>query len=477
MLQDPARYFTTGTLAGGSRSPANEEMQVRFPRFALALIGAVWLLAGRAGVAASPAPGYTAHFTHLHSLADARRIVREARAAGAGWLNVIPPARIWKRPLAVGMLDALFADAERVGMRVVLTRLDACYPDGYNEFFRHVLTERARLPDGTLTPDWFMATVGVPAYERWLAEETRYYASRYGRRPCLVGFAPGGFVEPFVSQRGSIACFDEKSDCYEIAQYTPEMQALWGRWLQQRFRSVEAANREYGTRFAGWNDFPMPRSEADAAYPDAGRAYFDFVRCIGDWWLSEYQSLRALWHTGSRAPFIWQLSGFEAEKLEKGRPAFAALDVPRWLRTADAVGLSLYTYPGFPEGGHAAICATVRLISAAVAAGKPLFVLEGGNEQPAISYDPYQLAFITHVALPLHPVTQIYEYFKYQPEKQPLEPGVMLDRQCLQRIASALISSLQNGQVRKPESFDMDTSVKERHDLLAPRVGRNDTTQ
>src|SRR5438270_685631 len=185
-----------------------------FTRFALVLLAALIAAPARAG---APVNGYTAHFTHLHSVVDAHRIVREARIAGALLLNVVPPARIWRRALAVEMLDAIFDDAERDGMHIVLTRLDACYPDGYNEFFRHVLTQPGRMPDGSPTPDWFMATVGVSAYERWLDEETRYYARRYGSRRCLAGFSPGGFVEPFVSQRGSIACFDEKSDCYEVA--------------------------------------------------------------------------------------------------------------------------------------------------------------------------------------------------------------------------------------------------------------------
>src|SRR5204863_702491 len=124
-----------------------------FTRFALVVLAA--LIASPAG-AGAPVTGYTAHFTHLHSVADARRIVREARIAGARLLNVVPPARVWQRALAVDMLDMIFADAERSGMRIVLTRLDACYPDGYNEFFRHVLTQRGRMPNGAPTPDWFM---------------------------------------------------------------------------------------------------------------------------------------------------------------------------------------------------------------------------------------------------------------------------------------------------------------------------------
>src|SRR5438874_13569946 len=112
-----------------------------FTRFALTLLAALIASPAAAG---APVTGYTAHFTHLHSVADAHRIVREARAAGARLLNVVPPARIWKRALAVRMLNAIFADAERDGIRIVLTRIDACYPDGYNEFFRHVLTQRAR---------------------------------------------------------------------------------------------------------------------------------------------------------------------------------------------------------------------------------------------------------------------------------------------------------------------------------------------
>jgi hypothetical protein len=373
------------------------------------------------------APGYTVHFNELHSVADARHIVRAAGRAGARCLNVVPPARIWRLPLSRRMLDTVFQESERGGLRIFLTRLDACDPSGVNELFLHVLTRRARLPDGRETSDWFMATAGVPVYERWLAEETRYYSRRYGRHPALAGFAPGGFAESFVSQRGSIAVFNERHNRYEIAQYTPEMSRCWHRWLQRRFPTPGAASREYGVRCARWAEFRLPRSSDDPRYKRAGRAYFDFVTCLGDWWLDQYRRLHGLWHAHSRVPLIWQFNGFDAEKLEKGEPAFLALRLDRWLRAADAVGLSLYTYPDFPEGGHPAICATVRLLAAAVEAGKPLYVLEGGNETPAIAYEPEQLAFITHVALPLRPRVQIYEYFRYQQRDAPVTSGIMLD--------------------------------------------------
>lgn len=371
--------------------------------------------------------GYTAHFTHIHSVEDADRLVREAHAAGARCLNVVPTARIWRNRKWVRMLDRIFADCERDGMQIVITRTDGSDDDGTNELFKHVLTRRGRLPDGATTTEWFEETVGLKIYERWMAEETRYYARRYGRRKALAGYAPGGFVESFVSQRGAISDYSKRTNVYEYAQYTPSMRAEWHAWLRKQFGTLDRVNAEYGTRFRRYDAVPMPHSERDPSFRNAWRAYADFGRAINDWWLEQYRQLHAVWHAGSSTPMIWLFSAGDAEKMYNGRAGMTVLDLPKWLRTADAVGLSLYTYPGFPEHDHPSMAATVRLLAGAVEAGKQLFVLECGTESPDIVYDPFQFEYVTHLPMPLRPQTLIYEYFKYHVPGAPLTSGFMLD--------------------------------------------------
>ena len=79
---------------------------------------------------------------------------------------------------------------------------------------------------------------------------------------------------------------------------------------------------------------------------------------------------------------------------------------------ADAVGLSLYTNSGYPDMGHRSILATLNLLAVARELGKPVFVLEGGNEAPNVTLDPVELAFFGSAARKLVPSTYIYEFLK-----------------------------------------------------------------
>jgi hypothetical protein len=59
------------------------------------------------------------------------------------------------------------------------------------------------------------------------------------------------------------------------------------------------------------------------------------------------------------------LNGGELEKFVRGRPSFAAFDLPGWIARADAVGLSLYTNSGFPDFGHRSVKAIINLAALA----------------------------------------------------------------------------------------------------------------
>jgi hypothetical protein len=171
----------------------------------------------------------------------------------------------------------------------------------------------------------------------------------------------------------------------------------------------------------------MPLNELDSLFVKPALAYFDFAQSLNDWFVDCYQRCRKIWHEASGrkdVPFILQLAGGEPEKFMRGRPSFAAFDMPGWIGIADAVGLSLYTNSGFPDKGHASVNAVVSLVSVARLLGKDVFVLEGGNEAPNVTLDPVEFKFFGSVARSLDPRTYIYEFLKDKyMEDYPYNPG------------------------------------------------------
>ena len=374
----------------------------------------------RAAVARDrPRVGFTVHWDFFASPAEADRLVAFAIANGAEILNVVPPPHIWEQPESLALLRRIFATAGKHGVEVVLSRIDgSSFPDAAGErrnwLYTNVLTERGRLPSGKETPDFFLATVGKPAYERWLAEETAFYAKNFSSEPALVGFGVGLFNEPFVSQRGSLLCFDPGTDSYEIGQYTPYAAAVWRGFLARTYGGIAGVNRRYGTRFPALADVPMPANEHDPAFAEPAVAYYDFVSAINGWVVRELDECRRIWHARARrdVPFVLQFSGYVPEKFEKGRPAFAALDIFDWMTRADALGLSAYTNCEYPDLGHASVTAMVNDLRLGTLLRKPVYVLEGGSECDGAVLDPDELRFFATVAAPLAPASLIYEFLK-----------------------------------------------------------------
>ncbi len=383
-----------------------------------------WLLAVACVSIADAAPppprvGFTLHWDFFSSAAEAEQLVAFALDNGAEILNVVPPPHIWEDPESLGILRRIFALTAQRGVGVVLNRIDGSSlpgPDGkrFSWLYGRVLTERGRLPSGQPTPEFFLATVGRTDYERWLREETAYYAESFSGEPNLLAFSVGLFNEPFVSQRGSLLCFDPTTDSYEIAQYTPYAAAVWHRYLVEKFYDVPSVNRRYRASFAALGDVPMPRSEGDRAFGDAGAAYFDFVSAINAWVVARLEECRSLWHARSRrpVPFVLQFSGYVPEKFEKGRPAFVALDIFDWMQRADALGLSAYTNCEYPDWGHASLTAMVSFLRLGRVLGKPVFVLECGAECDGAVLDHRELRFLTTAAGSLAPASLIYEFLK-----------------------------------------------------------------
>jgi hypothetical protein len=386
---------------------------------ALAVCWAMAVTWGGAAAAGRPLIGFTAHWDFFASAAEAERLVTFALDNGAEVLNVVPPPHIWEQPASLAILRRIFALARERGAGVVINRIDGSAlpsPSGgrSNWLYTHVLTEPGRLPSGRATPDFFLATVGKEDYERWLREETEYYAEAFSGEPNLLAFSVGLFNEPFVSQRGSLLCFDDATDSYEVAQYTPYCARVWRRYLRARFGGIFGVNRRYRTSFRTLDAVPMPTGERDPAFGAPGAAYFDFVSAINLWVVARIEECRALWHARARrdVPFVLQLSGYVPEKFEKGRPAFVALDIFDWMRRADALGLSAYSDCGYPDRGHASLVAMVSFLRLGPMLGKPVLVLECGAECDGAVLDPGEIAFVATAARPLGPDTVIYEFLR-----------------------------------------------------------------
>ncbi len=384
----------------------------------------LFLLVGpRAGAVA---PGYVLHFNFLLTPQAAREGVAQAAAAGARIISLVPPAHIWEDEAGLQNLSAALDEAKLRGMRVLITRLDAQQTNGSVWVYAHALIDSACMPDGRAIPgDWFFATVGNQPFADWQREETRYYAQLVGQSSVLDAVAFGGMVEPFVSQRGSLLAWSEEAQTYEIAQYTPEGLLEWHHWLEEHFTSLAAINTEYHAAFTTLSDIPMPRNPTDARFGKAREAYFDFATSLNDWFLTQYRECRRAWQTGSRKPFLLQLSGFETEKIALGRPEFAAFDLPAWLDEADGIGLSLYTQADYTDWGHASDVATLQLLQGARETGKPAYILESGCEAPRVTVEPHELSFALRYGLALHPDAYVYEYFRYKRDNR-VDPGMMV---------------------------------------------------
>jgi hypothetical protein len=401
--------------------------------------------------------GYVVHFDFLRNAAEARDLVRIAVRAGAGVINVVPPAHVWENPTSVAMLDTILAEASRLNLSIIFTRIDAAHPPDaegkrYYYLYSELLTEPGVMPDGSATAAYFKTTVGLDDYAAWMEEETRYYGTHYGRLPNLIGINLGPFSEPFASERGGFLEYLDGTGRYEISQYTPAAGRAWHRWLQSRFGSVAKLDAAYGTAFGAFEAVPMPKSEVDPRFGKPDLAYYDFARSINDWFVERYERCRSIWHetSGRRdVPLLLQFAGNDTEKMYKAQPGLAAFDLPGWIARADAIGLSLYSNTGYPDRGHATMTAVVRLAGTALSMKKDVFVLEGGFEAPNVLLDPAELEFFGTIARRLRPRTYIYEFLKYKfDEPYASNPGKLVRADgSIQRPAFRALRGLM-GQIR-----------------------------
>ncbi len=328
-----------------------------------------------------PLPGYVVHFDFFENEQEGKDLIHFAKSAGAKVINLVPPAHVWERPDVLSVLDNLVQYIADSDLKLVITRIDASYlPDRHgrreNYLYKNILNRPGVLSDGRATNSWFLSTVGVQSYDQWMEDETRFYAKRYSYLLNLIGFNLGPFSEPFVSQRGGFLQYDATTGFYELTQYTAEAKALCG---------TSSPTRQ------------------------------QLARTINDWFVGRYEACRKIWKTESDrkdVPFILQFSGFDEEKFKLGYPEYAAFNRMDWVSRADAIGLSIYLNGGYADLGRSSIEAMVRHLQTDYNFRKRVFVLEGGVENPTPVFDKENISYFATIALPLKPVTYIYEFLK-----------------------------------------------------------------
>jgi len=386
--------------------------------FLLACLLALVATAGSLPAREGSRRGLTIHFDFFNTREGADRLLAKSVALGAGYLNVVPPPHVWEHPQDLVILRRIFAFAGAHGQKVVITRIDASATapttlQRYNYLYSRILNRPGLLPDGKPTPSFFLATVANPAYEQWLEEETRYYAREFAREPTLAAFSCGLLNEPFVSQRGSLLCFSEKTNRYEIAQYTPFMQDYWHRYLQRAFGGdLPALNTLFVSSYSAFSAVPMPKGASDPAFGRSDRAYRTFCRAVNAWVVRQIDRIGKTWREqgGGRVPLALQLSGYVAEKFQLGAPTLTELDLDSWIRRTDLLGLSLYTNADYPDRGHASVEAMVEKAIAVAKTGKPVLVLECGTEDEGARADEREFAFLAAQARRVSPRCLIYEF-------------------------------------------------------------------
>ncbi len=340
--------------------------------------------------------GYTLNFNNLRSSTHALQCLDLAQKAGAQVISVIPPAHIWEDGKSEVILDSLFDEADKRHMKIIIQGVDAKQSTGTNYLYQKVLSESST----PVSNPSLESIIGNPEYEKWLNEETRYYASTYGKRPSMAGFTIGIFSETF-----SQLFIPSKSQAgqYQFIQRSSYARTYWLSWLQKRVDSIDLINRDYRTSFNSFDDLPIPANDWDNRYPLSEKAYFDYLRAMNDWLLSEFDLVKTQWHNYSEQPVIWHLDGNAASILASSGSAHGALDVQQWMEMADVVGVSLYSDSKQADGGLSKIQSTLSLVGISSDKGKPLYVMASGVRNSTGEPGNWLRDLPVRISLPLQP--------------------------------------------------------------------------
>lgn len=377
-----------------------------------------------------PIPGYSIHFDGIRSVEQAVLLVQEAQKAGAGIINLIPPAMIWTNDSSRLILDKIFDESEKLGLYIIISRIDAAHPDGINHLYDDILSQMGSFSDETVTGiREYRATLGNRRYTQWMQDETKFYSKHYGNRNNLRGFTVGLFSDPFLARPGSLLQFNPRTKIYDIAQYTEPAKLWWQEWLIRNLGNLDRINREYQSEFKSIANIPIPHNEYDNRFGLSHRAYSDFILSINDWVIKNYLTNQAIWRENSPHPFLFVLDGATGEILANGRGAFALLDIAHWLYLSDAIGINLYTDLSLDDYGLGGLQQTLNLAAFQNELGKPIYILTSGIRGLTRDTGRYIKEITFRIGLPYQPRTYIYEYFHERNVRTTPNPRFLLNTQ------------------------------------------------
>lgn len=183
-------------------------------------------------------------------------------------------------------------------------------------------------------------------YRRYAAAITEDLAARYGGHPALTMW--------------------HINNEYCTFDYGDEAAATFRRWLQDKYGTVEALNKAWGTAFwsqgyDGWHEVLPPRH---AHYMKNPTHVLDFKRYTSDMLLECYAAERDI--VRRHTPHIPVTSNF--------MPLWVGQDAWKWAAEEDVVSVDIYPDPRDPLGAQSA--ALVQDMTRSQAAGGPWVLME-----------------------------------------------------------------------------------------------------
>ncbi|MFI6337333.1 beta-galactosidase [Streptomyces sp. NPDC050535] len=274
------------------------------------------------------------------------RLMKEA-GVNSVTLGVFSWAKLEPRPgvREFGWLDRLMDLMHENGVGVVLATPTSAPPPWMGRLHPETLP---RDEDGRT--EWWGSrqhfSHSSATYRRYAAAITEDLAARYGGHPALTMW--------------------HINNEYCTFDYGDEAAATFRRWLQDRYETVEALNKAWGTAFwsqgyDGWHEILPPRH---AHYMKNPTHVLDFRRFTSDMLLECYLAERDI--VRRHTPDIPVTSNF--------MPMWVGQDAWRWAAEEDVVSVDIYPDPRDPLGAQSA--ALVQDMTRSQAAGGPWMLME-----------------------------------------------------------------------------------------------------
>ncbi|WP_427885537.1 beta-galactosidase [Kribbella sp. GL6] len=262
-----------------------------------------------------------------------------------------------------GWMDRLFALLHGAGIRVSLGTPTASPPAW---FFHQHPEARVVTRDGTVLGfgSRGMASPSSPAYREASVSIARALARRYGNHPALA-------LWHVHNEYGAPV-----SECY-----SDDSVRAFRRWLQERYGSLDALNRAWGTAFWGqrygeWEQVSAPAASASVVNP-AQR--LDFARFTSDallqCFIAERDAIRA------ECPGVPITTNFMAGSCP-------AVDLWKWAGEVDVVANDHYLDAADPCN-HVGLALSADL-TRSIAGGRPWILME--HSTSAVNWQPRNVA-------------------------------------------------------------------------------------